>query len=323
MLAIVYVFDCVLCICIITEWVAGACRFEKSLNVPLEIYRGLYENFRSVRMGYAPLVQSYSRCCYLCVGGRKGGRTNGTMEQPPGSQGSFLLACKLFFWLCWVCLIVLEALALLAIPIRLAPKVYLIALLAVATFLNGSSYLLCCVYVWFLSELSNLPQINQLPYNRHVPIQTPEYQKLSNAAKRNASTFLFVTVQFSAVIFLSFQLLLQPGESSNLGFFQLLCYLMVLVVGFVTFSVLFQYSRIFLRRIVSSWQERSANEIYRDYRAFDKGSFVGSYDRVLLYEDAYAKVMQSEGVDRIDLLNIFLALMSLLVNAATFVVSIL
>ena len=232
-------------------------------------------------------------------------------------------SCKGLFWAFWLALLAFEAVALWAMEVPAAPKAYLISLIVVTTLLNGASYSLCCVYVWFLNALSKTDGLERLGRNRHMPLLTPKYRKLSGTSKVNTLTFLFVTLQFSATMLLDC-LLLPHGE--QLGLVQLLCFLSVLLIGTVTFFVLFQCSREFLERILERWRADSIRMIQDEYdrcvMRMDDGSLgpcglIDSSEGAVKCIDAYKDVAATEKMGRVDFLTLVLAALSVLVNVVT------
>ena len=356
-----YLLDCSICVAIVAQWVTGLRAFRESLKVPFMVYGGTGKN---ADKRYAKIVKDYSSYCYLLPGkadvgfavdgsGVSACRQSNPLRDSVGKFGQLLHAnrraayaakrrqiesrmpvfkardplyaqsCKVLFWLFWLALVVFNAVALWPMELPIMPKIYLILLVAIATLINGASYSLCCVYVWLLNALSKMEGLEELSHNRHVPLLTPEYRKLSEASKTNTLTFLFVTVQFSATMLLD--CLLLPHDE-QLGIVQVLCFLTVLLVGIVTFFVLFQCSRMFLARILERWREHSLCEIQSEYEgrfggANSAGSktsgIVDSFQQASKYVDAYKGVETTEKMGRVDFLTLVLAALSAAMNVVT------
>lgn len=351
-----YVLDCCVCVAISAQWVVGARPFRDTLKTPFAVFGDGIGGAE-----YEKALTTYSSCCYLFPGNavaravsgpagrwhnrvrehcREGaaprwwGSRMAAVSRREAEQGQrmfpsdapeelYLSVCKGAFWLLWVALVALEAAALSGLAIPLVPKAYLILLTMLATLLNGVSYSLCCVYVWFLDALARIPSLADFPHNRHEPVLTPEYRRLSDAAKANTLMFLLVTLQFSAAILMD--CLMLPGDAP-VGRVQLACFLAVNVVGFVTFAVLFQCSRMSLGRVLGCWRDESVDEISREYRSEfvpESPGIVASAAQAAPYLEAYERVSRDGKMGRVDFLTIALAAASLLVNAATFALSLL
>lgn len=337
--SITYISCCCLCIGLVVQWIAISQQFRDSLKTPFRIYDGP----NSKNELFADMLSSYSRRCYLYLGTTKKEKDNDerVADRMPklahlqaGPPEKHLYAYKVIFGLIWICLTLLIMASLWRTSLAFFQKAYLILLVAIAMILNGSSYSLCCAYVWFLGALSRCPKIDDLPHNKHKPIQTQELQELSNAAKQNTLTFLLVAVQFSLVVFLGSMLPLenssfQPIANTTSELLWALCFLMVFIVGFATSLVLSQCSKIFLKRILDSWRRSSIRRVADEYNSEYNNNglvanrlFVPSFKHAIQYDEAYAMIMQDSKMDEVDFLNIFLAAMSLLVNIAAFVVAI-
>lgn len=279
---------------------------------------------------YRGILERYSACCYLfpCAEdlefssrlNQRKGPFGGRMPQLYGSCGLYLPLCKLAFWILWLSLMVLIAAALWEMSLPCVPKIYLIALMLVATFLNGSSYSLCCAYVWFLNEVSKDPELGLYPHNRFCPVSSPEYRRLVEISQGNTMMFLFVTFQFSVAMFIDGVLIAAVG---GMVFIQALCFVAVLVVGLVTFVVLFQCSQIFLHKVLERWQEQSLYSILRRHQQQDAAEcdVVAFAQYATANLAAYETVTKSNKMGKVDFFNIVLAVLSLLVNVATFFTS--
>lgn len=322
-----YIASCCICIGISSQWISGSRSFLKLLKTPFDIYGGACSKMD----GYRSALEMYSKNCHLFDSPFPNSRTaegfrsceiENAMKRPDGKQSEYLKRCKATFWMLWIGFMAIEAAALAETAVPIVPKIYLISLAIIATLLNGTSYLLCCIYVRFLDSFSKIGNLEEFDHNRHSPIRTPEYERLDNAARNNLRTFLLVSLQFSLVVMLCAFLL--PSDKP-IGFLPIACFMSVILIGFATFAVLSIYSRIALNEITDRWKKRSISEIDEKYRSIvsrDGAGIVETSDEADKCLKAYRTVLETSRWSKLDSLNVALTVASLTVNVATFFLAI-
>lgn len=190
-------------------------------------------------------------------------------------------------------------------------------LLVAAVVLNCSSYYTCVVYAYFLYRVSLL---KDLRYNRYIPSATEGYRRLSWGAHRGSTVFLIVSslVTFSGAI-LMYTAPKNWGAAplNRLDIF-LLCLMVMLVItlGFGTFTVLFLLPKIMLRNLVRFWQDNSLRQFQNALFLAEEQKDEEKVDRIS--QRIHELIADNVGL-RFSFTEILVALTTIMVNAFTLI----
>lgn len=174
-------------------------------------------------------------------------------------ENSYHNLCKAVYVALWAIMISLYVYAFSRMdlePLQLA----LLAVSAIfATGLNCTSYYFCCLCVWFIAELSKLDSLRALPSFQHLPRLSSVVQKLERTNTHNTNSFLLVSLILSVVI-LAGVFMSDGGARDTI---MVLTMFAVLVVGFVTFAVLFACARLYINQLTDRWASTALVELER------------------------------------------------------------
>ena len=138
-------------------------------------------------------LKRYSLNCYVSSIDDSRSLKEGSMPRYVGKQSAYVKGHKIAFWILWTSYGD-RAVSLLGIPIPFVPKLYLIALALVASFLSRISYCLCCIYARFLDAFSIIEGLEDYDRNYQAPLYTPEYEKLNREAAGHLHIFLTMSL---------------------------------------------------------------------------------------------------------------------------------
>lgn len=223
--------------------------------------------------------------------------------------------CKTFYMVLWACLgtLCVYSLNCMGLPSTLFHM--LAVLCIVATILCCSSYYYCCVCIWFIGEVSKMKSLATEFRIGLLPDLSPLVFDMRHLASRNAAVFLFVSLLLSIAI-LACVVIRGDAVTDRLLTFSLLS---ILAVGYVTFAVLCVCSKIFIDRLVVRWRRGALARLGQICMGGDGEGVSVACAKVCMLEDCAKALGVSCRVSSTDVVMVFLAVITFVVNAVSMV----